>query len=41
MILMAKSEMHAIHVWHAIENLMCQRADRRENDFAINIKYQK
>jgi hypothetical protein len=35
-ILMAKSEICAIHIWHAIENLVCQRAGRRENDFAIS-----
>jgi hypothetical protein len=34
---MAKSEIHAIHVWHAVVNLVCQRAGRRENDFAIRI----
>jgi hypothetical protein len=33
---MAKSETHAIHVWQAVENLVCQRAGRRENDFAIS-----
>jgi hypothetical protein len=35
---MAKSEIHAIYVWHAVENLVCQHAGRRENDFAISIK---
>jgi hypothetical protein len=35
---MAKSELRAIHVWQAVENLVCQRAGRRENDFAISIK---
>jgi len=34
---MAKSEIHAMHVWQAVENLVCQRAGRRENDFAISI----
>jgi hypothetical protein len=38
MILMAKSEIHAIHVWYTVENLVCQRAGRREHDFAISIK---
>jgi len=32
---MAKSEIRAIQVRRTIENLMCQRAGRRENDFAI------
>jgi hypothetical protein len=36
---MAKSEIRAIHVWQADENLVCQRADRRENDFAISITF--
>jgi hypothetical protein len=35
---MAKSEIRAIHVWQADENLVCQRAGRRENAFAISIK---
>jgi len=26
-----------MHVWQADENLICQRADRRENDFASSI----
>jgi hypothetical protein len=34
---MAKSEIPAIHVWQADENLVCQRAGRREKDFAISI----
>jgi hypothetical protein len=34
---MAKSERRAIHVGRTVENLMCQRAGRRENDFAISI----
>jgi hypothetical protein len=38
MILMAKSEIHAIHVWYTVENSVCQRAGRRENDFVISIK---
>jgi hypothetical protein len=33
---MAKSEIHAIHVWQPLESLMCQRIGRRENDVAIN-----
>src|SRR3712207_1498278 len=36
LILMAKSAIHAIHVWHAVESLVCQRAGRRENDLAIS-----
>jgi hypothetical protein len=39
LILMAKSEIPAIHVWQADENLVCQRAGRRENDFAISITF--
>jgi hypothetical protein len=35
---MTKSEIRAIHAWQANENLVCQRAGRRENDFAISIK---
>jgi hypothetical protein len=35
---MMKSEIRAIHAWQANENLVCQRAGRRENDFAISIK---
>jgi hypothetical protein len=35
---MAKSEIPAIHVWQADENLVCQRAGRREKDFASSIK---
>jgi hypothetical protein len=31
---MAKFAIRAIHVWRTVENLMCQRAGRRENDFA-------
>jgi hypothetical protein len=38
MILLAKSEIRAIHVWPAVENLVCQRAGRRETDFASSIK---
>jgi hypothetical protein len=34
---MAKSEICAIHVWQPIKNLVCQRAGRRENDFASSI----
>jgi hypothetical protein len=37
-ILLAKSEIHAIHVWHAVENPTYQPAGHRENDFAISIK---
>jgi hypothetical protein len=35
---MAKSEIRAIHIWQADENLVCQRAGYREHDFAISIK---
>jgi hypothetical protein len=35
---MAMSEIRAIHIWQAVENLLCERAGRRENDFAIRIK---
>jgi hypothetical protein len=38
LILLAKSERDAIHVWQTVEHLECQRAGRRENDFAISIK---
>jgi hypothetical protein len=38
---MAKSEIRATYVWQAIENLVCQPAGRRENDFAISIKSDK
>jgi hypothetical protein len=37
MILLAKSEIRTIDVWQAVENLMCQRAGRRENDFASSL----
>jgi hypothetical protein len=36
---MAKSEIRAMHVWQAVENLVCQRAGRREHDFAISIAF--
>jgi hypothetical protein len=36
-VLLAKSEVHAIHVWHAVENLVYQRAGRRKNDFASSL----
>ena len=26
-----------MYIWQAVENLVCQRADRRDNDFAISI----
>jgi hypothetical protein len=39
LILMAKSEIPAIHVWLADENLVCQRASRCEEDFAISIAF--
>ena len=34
---MAKSGIGESYVWQAVDNLMCQRADRREHDFAISI----
>jgi hypothetical protein len=37
--MIAKSEIHAIHVWHAVENLTNQPAGHRENDFAISISF--
>jgi hypothetical protein len=37
-ILLAKSEIRAIYLWQPVENLVCQRAGRRENDFASSIK---
>jgi hypothetical protein len=39
LILLAKSEIRAIHVWPAVENLVCQRAGRREHDFASSITF--
>jgi hypothetical protein len=39
LILMAKSAIRAIHVWQAVENLLCQRAGHREHDFAISITF--
>jgi hypothetical protein len=38
-ILLAKSEIRAIHVWQAVENLVGQRAGRREHDFASSITF--
>jgi hypothetical protein len=38
LILMAKSEIRATHVWQPIKNLMYHRAGGRENDFTISIK---
>jgi hypothetical protein len=35
---MAKSEIHTIHVWWTVENLVFQHTGGRENDFAISIK---
>jgi RNA ligase (TIGR02306 family) len=37
-ILLAKSEIHGIHIWQAGENLVCQHAAGRENGFASSIK---
>jgi hypothetical protein len=39
LILVAKSEIPAIHVRQADENLVCQRAGRREKDFASSITF--
>jgi hypothetical protein len=39
LILMAKSEIRGIYVGQAIENLVCQPAGHRENDFAIRISF--
>jgi hypothetical protein len=36
---MAKSQLRTIHVWQAVENLVCQHAGRVENDFAISITF--
>jgi hypothetical protein len=36
---MAKSKIRAIHAWQAVKNLVCQRAGRRENNFAISISF--
>jgi hypothetical protein len=36
---MAKSEIRGISVEETIENLVCQPAGRRENDFAISIVF--
>jgi hypothetical protein len=36
---MAKSEISMIYVRQALENLVCQRTDPRENDFAISIAF--
>jgi hypothetical protein len=35
---MAKSEIHAMHVWQAVENPVCRCAGRHKNDLAISIK---
>jgi hypothetical protein len=35
---MAKSQIRVVHVWQVLENSVCQRAEPRENDFAISIK---
>jgi hypothetical protein len=40
-LLLAKSEIHAIHIWHAVENLTYQPAGHRENDFACSIIFGK
>jgi hypothetical protein len=37
-ILLAKSEISMIHVRQALENMLCQRASTREDDFASSIK---
>jgi hypothetical protein len=39
LMLMAKSEIRGISVEETIENLVCQPAGRRENDFAISIVF--
>jgi hypothetical protein len=39
LILMAKSRISEIYIWQAVDNLVCQRTDRRENDFAISITF--
>jgi hypothetical protein len=36
---MAKSEIRVIHSWQAVDNLVCQHAGRRANDFAISITF--
>jgi hypothetical protein len=36
---MAKSGIGEIYIWQAVDNLVCQRTDRRENDFAIGITF--
>jgi hypothetical protein len=39
MILLAKSEIRAVHVSQAIENLVCQGTGHHENDFASRISF--
>jgi hypothetical protein len=39
LILLAKSEIRAVHVWQAVENLTCQPAGRSENDFASRFSF--
>jgi hypothetical protein len=34
----SSSEIHVIHVWQAMANVVCQRAGRRETAFAIRLK---
>jgi hypothetical protein len=36
---MAKSRISEIYIRQAVDNLVCQRTDRRENDFAISITF--
>jgi hypothetical protein len=36
---MVKSEIRAIHIWQADENVVCQLAGHREHDFAISITF--
>jgi hypothetical protein len=38
-ILLAKSEIHAMHVWQAVENPVCLRAGPCDNDFASSIVF--
>jgi hypothetical protein len=39
LILLAKSEIHAMHVWQAVENPVCLRAGPCDNDFASSITF--
>ncbi|SRR6266511_2823624 len=39
LILLAKSEISMIHVRQALENMLCQRASTREDDFASSISF--